>query len=111
MASRHSPSVTSNGNGFPAPPKCLHELGRFRGNREEPGSFDEDVESASHQPFEQKSADSREIMKPLLNGCNSRRLHHLSFLKSAVYGPVPRGLPPLRSILPRGVFRIVSDTT
>lgn len=33
------------------PPQCLHKLGRFRGNGEEPGGFDEDVEVASHQQF------------------------------------------------------------
>ena len=41
--------VAHNGNGFPAPPKCLHKLGRFEGNREERGGLDEDAESASHQ--------------------------------------------------------------
>ena len=66
----------SDGNRFPAPPKCLHGLGSFRGNGEEPRGIAEDVESALHQQFDQKSAASRRIFQPPLIKCNSRRLHH-----------------------------------
>src|SRR4051794_12204494 len=58
-------------------------MGRLGGSREEPRGVDEDVESASHQQFDQKSATSRWTLKPLLIKCNSRRLH--SF---------PRGFAP-----------------
>src|SRR5687767_14756754 len=53
----------SNGNGFPAPPQWLHKLGRFWGNGEDPGRVDEDVESASRQQFDRKSATSRQFLK------------------------------------------------
>src|SRR5829696_4930584 len=52
---------TGAGNGFPAPPKCLHKSGRFGGSRVEPRGVDEAVESAAHQQFDQKSARSRQF--------------------------------------------------
>jgi hypothetical protein len=52
------------GTGFPAPPQCLHKLGRFRGSRGEPRGVDEDVETGSHQQFDRKSACSRRLLKP-----------------------------------------------
>jgi hypothetical protein len=63
--------MTGSAHGFPAPPQCLHKLGRLRGNREERGGLDEDVESASRQQFDQKQARSRQFLKLLLNRCNS----------------------------------------
>ena len=62
-----APLITAgNGNGFPAPPECLHKLGRFGGTRAEPGGVDRDVENASHQQFDRKSATSPQFLKPLL---------------------------------------------
>lgn len=83
----------SDGNRFPAPPKCLHGLGSFRGNGEEPRGIAEDVESALHQQFDQKSAASRRIFQPPLIKCNSRRLHHLLQLIQSVGEPLPA--PPM----------------
>jgi hypothetical protein len=51
----------SAGKGFPAPPKCLHKLGRLGRTRVERSGIDEDVESASHQQFDQKRARSRQF--------------------------------------------------
>ena len=49
------------GNGLPSPPECLHECRGFRGTQEERRGIDEDVESCSHQRFDQKSARSRQF--------------------------------------------------
>ena len=81
--------AAGNGNGFPAPPQCLHKLGRFGGSREEPRAIGEDVESASYQQFDRKRATSRRLLKTLLIECNSRRLHHFFLLESVVYDHVP----------------------
>lgn len=79
------------GNGFPAPPKWLQKQGRFPGNRGDPSGIDEDVESASHQQLDQKSATSRQTLKALLPQCNSRRLHQLWRSAPAASRRVPSG--------------------
>jgi hypothetical protein len=60
---RKQSPVTGNGNGLPAPPQCLQKVGRFQGGREEPRGVEGDVESASYQQFDRKSAISRQFLK------------------------------------------------
>src|SRR3954468_11362058 len=56
-------SQRGGGNGLPSPPECLHECGGSRGTQAESRGTDEDVESCSHQQFDQKGASSRRFSK------------------------------------------------
>jgi len=49
-------SRASGGKPFPSPPQYLHECGGSRSTGGERRGIDEDVESCSHQQFDQKSA-------------------------------------------------------
>lgn len=74
---------------FSAPPQWLQELGRFRGTRGDSRGLGDGVENSSYQQFAPETRVSRTFPKLPLQGCNSRRLHHLMPTDSISWRAVP----------------------